>query len=305
MIDFTLIGTAATMPLPDRALSSAVLRCGGRTILFDCGEGTQTAARKAHVSLMKTDLIALTHYHGDHIFGLPGLMQSMNCLERADTLYITGPDGLEENLAPILKLAGELKYEVKLISGTIQMNTLHPAWPNTAVLTSFSTRHRVTSCGYIFKLARPSRFLPEKAKEYGIPVKLWKELQRGKDVSHNGSIIKPCMVTGGPRKGLRIVFSGDTAVCDNLRDASRDADLLVCDATYAEDEQAELAEIYGHSTFSQAAKLAKESGAQRLWLTHYSQMIENPDEYILNARTYFPDAECAYDGKTIRLIFKD
>lgn len=305
MIDFTLIGTAATMPLPDRALSSAVLRCGGRTILFDCGEGTQSAARKAHVSLMKTDLIALTHYHGDHIFGLPGLLQSMNCLGRTDTLYITGPSGLDENLAPMLKLAGELEYDVKLISGNLQMNALHHAWPKSAVLTPFSTKHRVASCGYIFNLARPSRFLPEKAIEYGIPMKLWSELQSGNEITLNGSTIKPCMVTGEPRKGLRIVFSGDTSVCESLQDAARDADLLVCDATYGEDDQAGLAEIYGHSTFSQAGKLAKEAGAHMLWLTHYSQMIKNTDEYIINARAYFPDAECGYDGKTLKLAFKD
>ena len=115
MIDVTLLGTSALLPLPDRALTSALLTLNGRSILFDCGEGTQSAARKAGVSLMKTDLIALTHYHGDHIFGLPGLLQTMGVMERAEPLFITGPEGVREELAPILKLAGPTGYEIRLI----------------------------------------------------------------------------------------------------------------------------------------------------------------------------------------------
>ena len=304
MIDFTLIGTAATMPLPERALSAGVLRCGGRTILFDCGEGTQAAARKARVSLMKTDLIALTHYHGDHIFGLPGLLQSMNCLGRTDTLYITGPVGLEDELAPVLKLAGELQYEVRLISGKVLMAELNTAWPKGAELIPFPTKHRTSSCGYVFSLPRPPRFLPEKAKALGIPVKLWGKLQGGEAVSTGDASVTPDMVTGGERKGIRLVFSGDTAPGESLEEAAKGADLLICDATYGEDTQAELAEIYGHSTFSQAALLAAKADVRRLWLTHYSQMLASPEDYLPDAQVHFPSAECGFDGKAIRLTFE-
>ena len=305
MIDFTLIGTAATMPLPDRALSSAVLRCAGRTILFDCGEGTQTAARKAHISLMKTDLIALTHYHGDHIFGLPGLMQSMNCLGRTEPLYITGPEGIEDELAPILSLAGDLQYKVRLITGNVQLSALNALWPVGATLTAFPTEHRVISCGYAFTLARPPKFLSEKAKEFGIPVNCWRSLQNGESVQIGGKVYTPDMVMGNARKGLSIVFSGDTAPCEALLNAAKNADLLVCDATYAEDEQADLAVLYGHSTFSQAARLAKAANVRRLWLTHYSQMINSPEDYLNTVQAIFPDAECGYDGKAIKLVFED
>ncbi len=305
MIDFTLLGTAATMPLPNRALSSAVLRCAGRTILFDCGEGTQTAARKAHVSLMKTDLIALTHYHGDHIFGLPGLMQSMNCLGRTEPLYISGPEGIEDELAPILMLAGDLQYEVRLVTGTLQLSSLNAAWPVGAVLDPFATEHRVVSCGYDFSLTRPPKFLPEKAKDLGIPVNCWRRLQNGETVIADGRVFTPDAVTGNTRKGLKLVFSGDTAPCEALRAASEGADLLVCDATYAEDEQADLAALYGHSTFSQTATLAKGANVRRLWLTHYSQMIDSPEDYLLTVQSIFPNTECGYDGKSIKLIFED
>ena len=305
MIDFTLLGTAATMPLPDRALSAAVLRCAGRTILFDCGEGTQTAARKAHVSLMKTDLIALTHYHGDHIFGLPGLMQSMNCLGRTEPLYITGPDGIEDGLAPILALAGDLQYEVHLITGDVQMSSLNASWPETATLTHFPTEHRISSCGYAFSLPRPPKFLVDKAMALAIPQKFWNRLQNGETVTSGDAVFSPDMVAGKARRGLRIVFSGDTAPCDNLLLAAKDADLLVCDATYGESEQADLARTYGHSTFEQTARLAAKANVRRLWLTHYSQMIADPNDYFQSARDFFPDAECGYDGKSVKLIFEE
>lgn len=308
MIDFTLLGTAATMPLPDRALSAGVLRCAGRTILFDCGEGTQTAARRSHISLMKTDVIALTHYHGDHIFGLPGLLQSMNCLGRTDTLYITGPDDPKDAVAPIMALAGKLEYEVRFVSGEVRLASLHPAWPPGAVIVPFPTEHRVLSCGYVFTLPRAAKFLPEKARQYGIPTKMWGELQKSapdREFTLGNTVITAGAVMGKPRKGLRIVFSGDTAPCESLIKAAYDADLLVCDATYGDDDCLAMAELYGHSTFPQAAKLAAAAQVRRLWLTHYSQTITEPEECLKNASQIYADAECGFDGKTISLCFPE
>ncbi len=305
MVDITLLGTAATMPLPHRALSSVLLRSDGRTILFDCGEGTQTAARRAGVSLMKTDLIALTHYHGDHIFGLPGLLQTMNCLGRTEPLYVTGPDGLGTALMPALTLAGELQYDVRLITEPfIRLDALNSAWSPAAVLEAFPTEHRTASQGYRFTLARQPKFNPEEAKRLGIPVKYWKKLQRGETVEADGRRIEPTAVSGGKRRGLSTVFSGDTAPCAGLEAMSRKADLLICDATYGEDGQADKAALYGHCTFSQAAGLAAEAGVKRLWLAHFSQTID-PEECLPAARRFFPSAECGFDGKSISLGFED
>ena len=158
MIDITLLGTAATMPLPERALTAVHLSFSGRSILFDCGEGTQTAARKAHVSLMKTDLIALTHYHGDHFFGLPGLLQTFGCLGRTDPLIITGPDGLEEAMQPILQLCGSLPFSVSLFhlpQNGVSLSDLIPHWCSDSMLIPVPTRHLVDSQGYRFYLLRP------------------------------------------------------------------------------------------------------------------------------------------------------
>lgn len=302
MIDVTLLGTAALFPLPDRALTAVFLTCGGHSILFDCGEGTQTAARKARVSIMKTDLIALTHYHGDHVFGLPGLLQTMHSFGRARPLYITGPAGLREALAPLLYLAGETCYEVRLLEAhesTIPLT----GFPAGAALTSFLTEHRVPSQGYCFTLSRPGKFLPERAQALGVPPRLWGILQRGESVFIDGSPVSPEQVLGPPRRGLKLVFTGDTAVCDGLRDAARGADLLISEATFADDGQAERAREYGHMVFSQAARLAAEAGVRELWLAHYSQMVKDPQAALPNARAYFENTVCGADGMTATLRF--
>jgi len=248
MIDITLLGTAALAPIPERALTAVLLACGGRAILFDCGEGTQVAARRAGVSLMKTDLIALTHYHGDHIFGLPGLLQTMGSLGRTDPLTITGPEGLEEMMAPILALTGWVSYPVRLMplpDEGLALRQLEWHWPDRARLTAFPTDHRVPSQGYSFTLGRAGEFQPERAKALGVPVQAWSRLQRGESVQVGQRLVAPEAVLGAPRPGLKFVFSGDTAPCAPLVQAARDADLLICDATYGDDAQAALALDHG------------------------------------------------------------
>lgn len=307
MIDITLLGTSALIPLPERALTALQLVCGGHSILFDCGEGTQSAARKAGVSLIKTDIIALTHYHGDHIFGLMGLLQTMNSMGRTEPLYIAGPAGLEKELAPVLTLVGWTAYEIRLITvgpeGLALDNLIH-GWPDGAKLEVFSTEHRVVSQGYVFTLPRAGKFMPEKAKALGVPTNQWRLLQKGESVLVEGTAILPEQVMGPPRKGLKVVFSGDTAKCEALVQAAQGADLLICEATYGENEQAELAVDHGHMNFAQAAQTAAEAQAGKLWLAHYSQMIEDPEMYLPNAASIFPRTECGFDGKHVTLQFE-
>ena len=309
MISITLLGTGATMPLPDRALTAVYLVHDGHSILFDCGEGTQSAARKAHVSLMKTALIALTHYHGDHIFGLPGLLQSFGCLGRTDPLLITGPDGLEDAMAPVLKLCGPLPFPVSLVhlpAEGARVCDLLPQWDSESFLYPIPTRHRVVSCGYRFFLHRPGKFDPAAAQALNIPKLLWSSLQHGNSVTlENGISVSPEQVLGPERKGLSFVFSGDTAPCPALTAAAADADLLICEATYGDDSYSAQAEKYGHSTFSQAAETAANAGAKRLWLAHFSQIMENPEDYLPNARAVFPSAVCGSDGMSITLRFPE
>ena len=306
MIDVTLLGTSALIPLPDRAETAALLVCGGHSILFDCGEGTQTAARKAGVNILKTDVIALTHYHGDHIFGLPGLLQTMNVMGRAEPLTIIGPGDIDAELEHMLPLIGWLPYELRLAAippEGVELNQLSPGWPDGARLTPFATMHRVVSQGYVFELPRAGKFIPEKAKLLDVPTSQWRFLQKGERVQLGERTILPEMVMGAPRKGLKVVYSGDTTACETLEQAGRNADLLLCEATYGEDGQRQLAAEHGHMTFSQAGELAQKAHARRLWLMHYSQMVKDPMAYLPNAQRFFADAECGFDGKSITLQF--
>lgn len=308
MLDITLLGTAALMPIPDRALTAAALTCAGRTILFDCGEGTQSAARRAGVSLMKVDVIALTHYHGDHIFGLPGLMQTQEVFGRTQPLTIVGPAGLNASLRPILELVGHTGYPVRLAelpAGGVRLRELAQGWPEAARLIPFPTEHRVISQGYSFTLERAGKFMPDRAKALGVPINRWGLLQKGRSVQLGDVTVQPWDVLGEPRKGLKFVFTGDTALCDGLVSAAEGADLMICEATYGENEQASLAREHGHMVFAQAAEAAKRAGVKRLWLAHYSQMVEDPQAYLPNAKAVFEDAVCGEDGMSATLRFEE
>lgn len=308
MIDITLLGASALIPLPGRALTSIFLLCSGHAILFDCGEGTQVAARKAGVNMMKIDIIALTHYHGDHIFGLPGFLQTLNVMKRKEILYITGPEGLKEKLAPVLKLTSWTNYEIKLIEfplDGLQLSELIQGWPLEAKLSAFKTEHRVSSQGYCFTLGRARKFLPQRAKELAVPVNLWSVLQKGQSVQVGDKIIFPEQVLGESRKGLKFVFTGDTAYCESLIAAAENADLMISEATYGEKEQAPHAIDHGrHMTFAQAAEVAKKASVKQLWLAHYSQMIEDPQKYLPNATAIFENTICGKDGMSTTLKFE-
>ena len=308
MIDITLLGTSALLPLPDRALTAMMLTCAGHRILFVCGEGTQSAARKAGANVINADIIALTHYHGDHIFGLPGLLQTMFCMNRANPLTILGPAGLREAMEPILALAGWLPFEVRLAElppEGARLSDFGPGWPAAARLTAFPTKHRVVSQGYVFTLERAGKFLPERAKALGVPVTQWSLLQKGEAVSLMDRTVRPEEVLGAPRRGLKVVFSGDTTACASLEEAAREADLFICEGTYGGNDQLELAVDHGHMTFAQAGELAAAAHARRLWLCHYSQMIQDPEDYLDNARAFFPEAVCGRDGMALTLRFDE
>ena len=244
------------------ALTAALAECGGHALLFDCGEGTQAAARRAGVNLMKLDAICLTHYHGDHIFGLPGLLQTLGCQGRTRPLALYGPAGLDAIWPALRTLTGPLPYPIRarqLDKDPVDLAAF--GWPTGAQLLPIPTRHRVPSRGYALTLPRAGRFLPEKALALGVPVADWKKLQHGETVQVREWEVTPAEVLGPPRRGLKFVFSGDTAPCPALEAAAQDADLLLCDATYAEPEQEAQAKQYGHSTFGQSAALAARAGA--------------------------------------------
>ena len=309
MLDFTLLGTAALLPLPDRALAAGALRYRGLTILFDCGEGTQTAARKAGVNLISCSLIALTHYHGDHIFGLPGLLQTMQSMDRKAPLLILGPEDLRDVMNPMLALAGPLPYPVTLREmkpwESVSLDKLNPSWPAEASLTGIPTAHRVPSRAYAFQVRRAGRFHADQAEALGIPKPMWGLLQKGQTITLTDREISPDQVMGPEREGLKLVFSGDTSPCRALARGAENADLLVCEATYGDDADADLARQRGHMTFSQAGQLGREAKVRRLWLTHFSQKLAEPEDFLPAAAAFFPDVVCGSDGMSVTLSFSE
>ena len=298
MIEVTMLGCGGTQPLPERALAALWLQVGGSGLLLDCGEGTQAAARRWGCSLFKLDAILLTHYHGDHIFGLPGLLQTMGALGRQAPVVVAGPPGLRSLLALVTALTGPLPFALRCqeladCAGRFEV----PA----GLVEAFPLRHRAACCGYAFTLPRAGRFDATRAKAAGIPLRFWRRLQNGECIGG----FTPDQVLGPPRRGLKIVYATDTAPCRALRTAAADADLLVMDATYARDDDADKAKLYGHSTCRQTGRLAAEAGARRLWLTHYSGAVDDPAEGLAAAAEAFPAAEAGCDGKRLTLRFAD
>lgn len=301
MLQVTLLGCGATMPLPERAVAACAVKYKGHIALLDCGEGTQVMARRAGVSLVHIDVICLTHYHGDHIFGLPGLLQTMASQGRTEPVRLLGPkEGYAAMAELLLAMAGSLPFDVERCPMDMEGETLR-LWEAMTV-TAFPLCHRVPCVGYRFDLPRAGRFQPDKARALGVPCPQWGRLQKGESVENDrGEIVQPQQVMGPARSGLTVVYALDTAPCAALTENAAAADLLICDATYS--EEADKAELYGHSTFAQDGQLAAQAGVKRLWLTHFGGALTDPQQELWRAQAYYPAAEAGFDGKQTILSF--
>lgn len=294
MLTVTLTGTGGTQPLPARALATLAVTVAGQTVLLDCGEGTQTALRRWGVSAYRLAAVLLTHYHGDHILGLPGLLQTLASLGRTAPLVVAGPPGLAAVAAPLQVLAGPLPFAVEWRQAE---DTPFAAGPLT--VTPFPLEHRVPCRGYALTLPRAGRFDPERARAAGIPVALWRRLQAGEAAEG----FTPHQVLGPPRRGLKVVYATDTRPCPALLAAARDADLLCMDATYADDADLDKAKQYGHSTCREAGDTAARAGVRRLWLTHYSAAVTDLAPGLVAAQRAYPGAVAGTDGMRLELDF--
>lgn len=294
MLTVTLLGTGGTQPLPERALAALAVSVGGGTVLLDCGEGTQTALRRWGVSAYRLHTVLLTHYHGDHILGLPGLLQTLSSLGRTAPLTVVGPAGLEAVAAPMAALAGPLPFPVHW-----RQAGQEPFAAGPLTVTPFPLEHRVPCCGYALTLPRAGRFDPGRARAAGIPVALWSRLQAGQTVEG----FTPDQVLGPPRRGLKVVYATDTRPCPAVTEAAREADLLCMDATYADDADLDKAKLYGHATCRETGALAAEAGVRRLWLTHYSAAVTDLAPGLAAAQRAYPDAVAGTDGMRLELDF--
>ena len=267
-------------------------------MLFDCGEGTQRQLIYAKVSPMKISKIFITHYHGDHILGLPGLLQSMNFRGRETKLTIYGPQGLEKLKEAIYSL-GYCKIEYPIEFVEIGSEIVEET--DEYIIKSQEVNHFVPSLAYSIEELKKPRFLRQNAIELGVPVgPAFGKLHNGEEVEVDGKIIKPEQVLGPPRKGRKITYSGDTAPCEELIELAKDSTLLIHESTYIQEDKDKAEENF-HSTSSDAALVAKESDSEKLILTHISTRYQNTDQLLKEALKIFENTEVARDFKKIEL----
>lgn len=293
------------MPLPYRWLTSLMLRYNGRSILLDCGEGTQIAMKKKGWSPNPIDVILLTHFHADHIAGLPGMLLSMGNSERKDPVLIVGPKGLPRVIDAVRVIAPELPFEIQCRELTGDAETFDLPGEKDFHITAFHVNHRVPCYGYSFTLDRAGQFNVEAAKAQNIPITFWSRLQKGETISEGGKIYTPDMVMGEARKGLKITYSTDTRPCANITRYAEGADLFVCEGMYGGDDKLSKAKEKKHMTMPEAARIAAKAKPKEMWLTHYSPSEMRPQEYQSEIRKIFPDTVLAKDGRSMTLNFED
>ena len=305
MIDVALVGTGGMMPLPGRFLSSMLCRVNGKMILVDCGEGTQVSLRILGWGFKQIDIICFTHFHGDHISGLPGLLLTMANAERTEPLKLFGPVGLAYVVKSLCVIAQDLPFELEFIE-----------WESRAaghyedgmfIIGALPLWHRAPCFGYSFELLRRGKFDPERARLQEIPLKFWSHLQKQTDASivYNGKTITSDMVLGPPRKGLKLVFCTDTRPVPAMADFARDADLFICEGLYGDEERQEKAAARKHMTFMEAARVAVAANVKELWLTHFSPAMPDPYNYKSSATDIFPNTKVGKDRMYTTIKFSE
>lgn len=302
MLDVCLLGTGGMMPLPYRWLTALMIRFNGSQLLIDCGEGTQIAMKEKGWSFKPIDVICFTHYHGDHISGLPGLLLTMGNADRTEPLTLIGPKGLERVVNSLRVIAPELPFELKFIEITEPEQSFEL---NGYRLTAFRVRHNVICYGYKIEIDRAGKFDVQRAMEQEIPKEYWKHLQRGENLELEGRKLTPDMVLGPPRKGIKLTYCTDTRPTDSIRQHAKGSDLFICEGMYGEKEKAAKAVEYKHMTFYEAAEIARDAEVKEMWLTHYSPSLTRPEEYMDDVRTIFPRAIAGKDRMTTELDFPE
>jgi len=304
-LHIVFLGTAASIPTIARALPSMVVKRKNEVLMFDCGEGVQRQMIRASIGFHRKMKIFVTHMHGDHVLGLPGLLQTMSLLDRQQKLDVYGPVGI--------------KAFVEAIRATVQFVLTFPieiheiktegivCQEKEYEVEAAQTDHVIPSLAYaLIEKPRPGRFNPKKAKTLGVPEgPLWSKLQRGEKVKTlTGRVVKPEQVLGAPRPGRKIAYSGDTRPIKNLLKLAEGADLLIHEATF-DDELQDKAIEDGHSTPSQAAETAKKAKVKRLILTHLSSRYKNAQPLLKQARKIFSNVDVAEDFMEIEVPLLD
>ena len=302
MLDVCLLGTSGMLPLPGRWLTACMTRYNGSSLLIDCGEGTQIAIKEKGWSFNPIDVICFTHYHADHISGLPGLLLTIGNSDRKDPITLIGPKGLNRVVSALRVIAPELPYELNLIELSEPQEHISISGYE---IDAFKVNHAVTCYGYTVNIPRIGKFDVDKAKELQIPQMAWNRLQHGNTVEIDGSVYTPDMVVGSPRKGLKLTYCTDSRPVKSIVDNAAGADLFICEGMYGESGKEAKAKEYKHMTFKEAATLAKEAAVKEMWLTHYSPSLVRPADFVGSVKNIYPNVSCGTDGRSVELAFED
>ena len=302
MLEVALLGTGGMMPLPHRWLTSLMARYNGSNILIDCGEGTQIALKEQGWSPKPIDVICFTHFHADHISGLPGMLLTMGNADRTEPVVLIGPKGLTKVVPALRSVAPDLPFDLSLIE--IQGNFQSFDFDGYSI-EAFRVNHNVICYGYNIVVNRQPKFDPDRAKELNIPLKFWNPLQKGNTCEEDGKVYTPDMVLGGGRKGLKVTYCTDSRPTDFIVENAKNADLFICEGMYGEADKIEKAKEHKHMTFKEAATMAKDADVKELWLTHYSPSLNRPKDFAKEATDVFKNTVISKDGQTKDLLFEE
>lgn len=302
MLEVALLGTGGMMPLPNRWLTSLMARYNGTNILIDCGEGTQIALKEKGWSPKPIDIMCFTHFHADHISGLPGMLLTMGNAERTEPLVMIGPKGLTRVVSALRTIAPELPFEITFLEIQDSFQTFQF---DGFKIEAFRVNHNVICYGYNIIVERLPKFDPERAKANNIPIKLWNPLQKGQIVEFEGVTYTPDMVLGESRKGIKVTYCTDSRPTESIVENATGADLFVCEGMYGEPDKLEKAKEHKHMTFYEAARMASAACVKELWLTHYSPSLPRPNEYKKETRKIFANTVISKDGETKDILFED
>lgn len=301
MIDLTLLGCGGSMPMPNRFLSSLLIGYMGRKILIDCGEGTQVSMKIAKSGFKTVDVICITHTHGDHIIGLPGLLGTIGNSGRTEPIIIIGPEGIKEAVTGLMTVAKYLPYEVIVYEVT---DTEIEIMDGLIKIGIAKADHSSPCNAYSFYFKRSPRFSVEKAEENNVPKILWNKLQKTKDeIEYEGKVYTKDMVLGEEREGKKASFVTDSRPNESLESFILNSDILYCEGTYGDDKDIDKAIKNKHMTFREAAEFASKGKVKKLILTHLGTALINPEEYVSNALEVFPNTIIGEDRLYINLNF--
>ncbi len=307
MLDVSLLGTGGMMPLPNRFLTSLICRINGKLLLIDCGEGTQISLKMLGFGFKNIDVICFTHFHADHISGLPGLLLAIGNSERKEPLNIVGPDELCKVVKSLLVIAPLLPFEIifhefNVIekSGVIFKELKLSEF----TLSGFAMEHRIPCLAYRLDIKRLGKFDVLRAEKLGVPKKVWGMLQKNETVEYEGKIYTNDMVLGNERKGIAVSYCTDSRPVCGLSDFVKHSDLFICEGIYGEDEKFNKAVEYRHMLFSEAANIAKEAEVKELWLTHFSPSLTEPKKFLSAASNIFENTVVAYDRICKNIVFE-